>query len=55
MMRGSSNGEEQNEDVIVGNIVIEGCRSFVLSGGAISWVPAIDFGLLAQDIASCVW
>ena len=43
MMRASSDGEEQNEDVIVGNIVIEGCRSVVLTGGAISCVPAMDF------------
>ena len=44
MTRASSDGEKQNEDVIVGNIVIEGCRSVVLTGGAISCVPAIDVG-----------
>ena len=43
MTHASSDGE-QNEDVIVGNIVIEGCRSVVLTGGAISCVPAMDFG-----------
>ena len=44
MTHASSEGEEQNEDVIVGNIVIEGCRSVVLTGGVISCVPAMDFG-----------
>ena len=44
MTRASSNGEEQNEDVIVVNIVIGGCRSVLLTGGAISCVPAMDFG-----------
>ena len=44
MTRTSSDGEEQNEDAIVGNIVIGGCRSVVLSGGSISCVPAMDFG-----------
>ena len=43
MMRASSDREEQNEDVIVSNIVIGGCRSVVFSSGEISCIPAMDF------------